>query len=145
MTLLHKIQQDLLSCRKEGTNKKKISLLTTLYSESANVGLNDKKRETTDAEVISVIKKFIKSLDECINAGAKQSKDISSYIEEKVILETYLPSQLTEEQLTDCIEIFITANGNTSKADIMKYLKSAYSGKYDGRMAAAVVDTILSN
>lgn len=145
MTLLSTIQQDLLSCRKEGTNKKKISLLTTLYSESANVGLNDKKRESTNSEVITVIKKFIKSLDECIEAGKKQSKDISSYLEEKEILEKYLPAQLTEEQLKDCIEVFITGNGSTSKADIMKYLKSAFSGKYDGRMASSVVDAMLSH
>ena len=85
MTLLSKIRADLFTLRKEGESKNAISLLTTLYSEAANVGLNDFKRETTDAEVIAVIKKFIKNIDECINVGSNKGVDISQYEKEKVI------------------------------------------------------------
>lgn len=139
MSLISKIQNDLLSERKAGTNKLKISLLTTLYSEASIIGFNDKKRETTDVETIAVIKKFIKNIDECLTHAANQE----SYLVEKEILSEYLPKQMNEAELKTAIDVYICGCGDVNKSQIMKYLKSSFNGRYDGKLAAQVVDSIL--
>ena len=140
MTLLSKIKNDLFTLRKQGTAKVSISLLTTLYSEAANVGLNDGKRESTDAEVSAVIKKFIKNLDECITVGTSKGLDISRYTTEKAILEVYMPKQLTPVE----IEAFIIPHvRDGGKPAAMKALKETYAGQYDGKVAATVVDNLI--
>lgn len=140
MTLLSKIKNDLFTLRKEGTAKVAINLLTTLYSESANVGLNDGKRESSDAEVIAVIKKFIKNLNECIDVGTTKNIDVSLYDTEKAILEVYLPKQLSEQEIEDFVSDYARNGG---KPLAMKALKETYAGQYDGKMASTIIDNLI--
>jgi uncharacterized protein YqeY len=140
MTLLSTIKSDLFSHRKEGTNKLAISLLTTLYSEAANVGLNDGKRESTDPEVSAVLKKFVKNLNECIDAGKTKGVDISSYEAEKEILEKYIPKQLSPAEIEAFVIEYVKDGG---KPAAMKALKEKYAGQYDGKIAATVVDNLI--
>lgn len=141
--MLTKIKTDLFTKRKEGTDKAAISLLTTLYSEAANVGLNDGKRQSTDGEVLAVIKKFVKNINECITAGEGKGVDVSSYQFEKTILEAYLPKQLTEAEIEAFVINQVSDGGN--KGLIMKALKSQYDGQYDGKLAAQIIDKVLAN
>jgi len=136
--LINKIKEDLTTLRKEATDKQAISLLTTLYSEAANIGFNDGKRLSTDDEVIKVIKKFIKDIDICL----QHTDNKESYLSEKAILEKYLPKQLSESELKEVILVFVTSMGTPTKAEIMKYLKSAYNGKYDGKTASNIIDVL---
>jgi uncharacterized protein YqeY len=117
-----------------------INLLTTLYSEAANVGLNDGKRESTDAEVISVIRKFIKNLNECISVGITKHVDVSKYEAERDILNAYLPQQLTEMEIEAFVIPFVREGG---KPSAMKALKETYAGQYDGKVASTVVDNLI--
>lgn len=138
MSLLGTIKADLFAKRKEAIDKVSISLLTTLYSEAANVGLNDGKRESTDSEVIAIVKKFTKNLDECINVGQQKGVDIYGYQLEKDIISVYVPAQLTEEQLE--IIIIAQVQDGYKKGEIMKFLKGNYDGQYDGKLAATIID-----
>lgn len=140
MELLLKIKTDLFGLRKAGTDKLSINLLTTLYSEAANVGLNDGKRESTDAEVISVIRKFIKNLNECISVGITKQVDVSKYEAERDILNAYLPQQLTEMEIEAFVIPFVREGG---KPSAMKALKETYAGQYDGKVASTVVDNLI--
>jgi uncharacterized protein YqeY len=139
MELLLKIKTDLFGLRKAGTDKLSINLLTTLYSEAANVGLNDGKRESTDAEV-SVIRKFIKNLNECISVGITKQVDVSKYEAERDILNAYLPQQLTEMEIEAFVIPFVREGG---KPSAMKALKETYAGQYDGKVASTVVDNLI--
>jgi uncharacterized protein YqeY len=139
MELLLKIKTDLFGLRKAGTDKLSINLLTTLYSEAANVGLNDGKRESTDAEV-SVIRKFIKNLNECISVGITKQVDVSKYEAERDILNAYLPQQLTEMEIEAFVIPFVREGG---KPSVMKALKETYAGQYDGKVASTVVDNLI--
>ena len=140
MLLLEKIKQDLFSARKSNINKLEIALLNTLYSEVANVGFNDGKRETTDAEALKVIQKFDKNLNECIDASKRLGQDYSKYTEERHILSAYLPKQLSEDQIADIVRPYVISGG---KPSAMQALKNNYAGQYDGRQAATIVDQII--
>ena len=144
MSLIDQIKADQLSARKgqfnvDGTFDNKIvaSILTTLIGEVGTVAKNDGREQATDEEVIVFIKKFIKNLEETIkivSEGSGFGIDINQQRQELEVLVTYLPKQLTEEEL-----VALKASTNpANKGEWMKFLKENYAGRYDGKMASAV-------
>lgn len=148
MTLIERLRADQLAARKarEGI---KSSLLTTLIGEAAMIGKNNGNRESTDSEVQAVIKKFVKNLDETIqrlfDAGFEGGQIMISQAEKDILL-SYLPKQMTEDELRDVVTGLKSELGVLDvkgKGLIMKTLKERFDGQYDGKMAALVVDAAL--
>ena len=140
MTLLQKIKADQLEARKTGS-KESASLLTTLYSEASLVGFNDHKRESTDAEVIATIKKFLKNINLCLQSCTDSQRE--HYLFEKSLLESYLPQQITGEELRTVMLMYVEQNGGIKeKSVIMRNLKAQFAGRYDGNEAAKMFDEI---
>ena len=136
---LQQIREDQLEARKS-RDKLKATLLTTLIGEAQMVGKNAGNRDTTDAEVVQVVKKFIKNIDESLEYYSGETKE--EKLSEKKLLEIYLPRQLTEEQLTTIIfDIFNKLNITELKQMglVMKELKTNYEGQFDGRLASTIV------
>lgn len=133
--LLKKIKADQLAARivKDGI---KTALLTTLIGDAEMVGKNA-GRETTDDEVVAVIKKFLKNnleFQKHVPEG-----DIGLFTEQ-TILESYLPQQLTEINLQMIIfKEFGDIELKSKKGVIMKFLKENYAGQYDGAVASKVI------
>ena len=118
-------------------------LLTTLMGEAAMVGKNA-GRETTDAEVVAVVKKFIKNIDEtltAVGAAAASAATLAAsatLLTERAILEQFLPLQLTELELQNLAE------KHTAMPEFMKFLKENHAGQYDGKMASAVAKKVFN-
>lgn len=147
MTLLNQIKTDSLNARK-AKDGIKATLLTTLYSEAANVGKNDGNRETSDAEVVAVVKKFLKGVNETLDALKYSSNDqVKTACIEKEILESYMPVQLTELDLQKIVGTMAQALPERSPKQmgvLMKQLKEQYEGRYDGALASKVIKAVLA-
>lgn len=74
------------------------NLLSTLVAEAVMVGKNDGNRETTDAETVAMIKKFLKNVNETLTLMEEVGKDKTQVLREKEILESLLPKQLDEAE-----------------------------------------------
>jgi uncharacterized protein YqeY len=109
--------------------------MTTLLGESAIVGKNA-NRETTDQEVVAVVKKFIKNIDETIEALASRNQTTTSFVAERDVLEKFLPRQLSEGSLREI------ALHHENMPQFMKHLKDNYAGQYDGKLASTVAKSI---
>lgn len=154
MSLLNDIKAKQLELRKAQMADKidrdtEISLLTTLYSEACMPGKAD-QRESTDAEVIAVIKKFVKNNDECMaSAGDRRDSDWCDRLSvEREILDMFLPKQLTATELTEIVSGFVAANGIANPKGtglVMSMLKEQYAGLYDGKLASDIVKNVLTN
>ena len=131
--LMEQIKAKQIAARKSGSAD--ASLLTTLLGEAAMVGKNA-GRETTDAEVVAVVKKFVKNIDETINALTMYNKDATAFLNERGVLEQFLPLQLTELALQHI------AKGQESMPAFMKFLKENHAGQYDGKLASTVAKSI---
>lgn len=148
MSLLEKIKADSLTARKE-RNSKKSALLTTLYSEANIIGINDGHRDTTDAEVVQVVKKFIKGIDETLNAPGRsitleaEGHKFDIYAE-KGWLQAYLPTQMGEDELRKIIKNMAIDNPDISMGTVMSGLKQAYAGQYDGQLASKIAKELLN-
>jgi uncharacterized protein len=133
MTLMNKIKTEQIEARKAGLPI--ASLYTTLLGEAAMVGKNA-GRDTTDAEVVAVVKKFIKNVDETVNALTTRNQDASAFLMERTVLEKFLPMQLSEDALRE------VAKSQPNMPAFMKHLKENFAGKYDGKLASTVAKQI---
>lgn len=145
MSLIQEIKQNQLIARKA----KQISearLLTTLLGEAAMVGKTAGNRESTDDEVVAVIKKFIKNNNEVMVVSESKSETYMNAIIETDILTQYLPTQMTEEELRLVIQKRIATLEEISPklmGKVMGWLKQNHNGQYDGKMASNIVKDLL--
>jgi uncharacterized protein YqeY len=94
----------------------KANLLSTLYAEIFTLSKSGK--ELTEEDEIRIIRKFIKNTDETL-AFDITSEAKEKLLAEKKILEAYLPSQLSKEEIEKIVGAMI-AEGKTIK-DIMPF------------------------
>ena len=147
--LLDTLKADQLTARKQ-KNEVATSLLTTLYSEAVNFGKNKANRPSTDDEVVSVIKKFIKSANENKDIYTKSNNvDRIQIIEQELaILNSYLPQGVTPEEVKAAILEIITQlnleKNPSSMGKIMKELKVRFGSTLDGAVASAIIKEILA-
>lgn len=143
--LLAKIKSDSLEARKARDSEKATSLVT-LYAEAARVGKDAGSRDSTDTEVIGVVRKFLKGVDDSL-AVLTNPEAIVKAQREKVLLSAYLPVQITGEALADAINAIVaTAPDKTAKGMgfVMNALKAVHGGSYDGNEASKLVKAALA-
>ena len=122
----------------------KASILSFLRSQFMNVRIEKKKDKLDDADVIPVIKKLIKQHQDSIEgfkAGNRQDL-VDKETRELEILRSYLPEELTPEQLKGIIEEVIAATGATSIKDmgkVMKEVTAKAAGRADGKLMSDLV------
>jgi uncharacterized protein YqeY len=131
--LIEKIRHDMQEAKK---NKEvlKANLLSILYSEIFTLSKSGK--ELTEDDEIKIIKKFIKNIDETLSLEITEEQKLK-LSSEKEILESYLPKQLSKEEIEKIVDEMIS-QGKVMK-DIMAYFKDNYAGKYDGRTVSETV------
>jgi len=140
MTLMQRIKDDQLQARKEKSWK--AMALTTLLGEAAMVGKSNGNRETTDAECVAVIKKFVKNMEET----AKHCGMDDHAAMEIDMLNDYLPQQMAGDGLTRVVQEIVWQLEVSSMKDmgrVMKELKEHYAGQYDGKEASNIIKELL--
>jgi uncharacterized protein YqeY len=133
MTLLERIRSDSLAARK--ARGAMATFLVTLLSEAYLPGKNA-GRESTDAEVQSVVEKFMKNAKSNMELGHGQAQI------EIAILQTYLPQQLSDASLRVTIEMFASEGKNMGQ--IMSELKASFPGAYDAKRASEIAKEVLT-
>lgn len=126
------------------------NLLTTLIGEAEMIGKNDGNRAPTDAEVLALIRKFVKNNVETITA---LNSDLDDYrvlllVQENKLLEKYLPKQLDSDELVSAVRSIIGELRATSSpanmGAVMKILKERFEGQYDGKAASMIIKVELA-
>tara|TARA_B100002051_G_scaffold259733_1_gene279537 strand:- start:81 stop:542 length:462 start_codon:yes stop_codon:yes gene_type:complete len=151
--LIEQIKQDLVSHIKSG-NKTKISitrlLIAALKDKEISLRNNQDFDELiTDSIVMEIINKMIKQRKIAAQTyeEANRADLAEKELEEALLLSHYLPSQLSEDQLTAKVEEIIKGVNAKSLRDmskVMKTIKENLSGKCDMQMASKLVKSKLS-
>ena len=145
MSIISDIKAASLTARKARETNKATSLIT-LFSEASMIGKNDGNRETSDPETISVIKKFIKNIDETLSRIDQGSQAAEALVSEKNLISTFLPKQLNEVEIKDILTEILNTNGFDSAqkpmGEMLKILKLKHEGQYDGALAAKIAKEI---
>jgi uncharacterized protein len=96
----------------------------------------DERIELADADVISVIEKMLKQRRDSITAYESANRIDLADIEkaEVVVLQTYLPKQMTEEEIAALLEQVVAdtdAAGMKDMGKVMAAIKPLVAGKAD--------------
>ncbi len=146
MALKEELLKDLKAAMKAKDNVKKQAV--TMVRAAILQIEKDTKKELGDAEIIDVISKQVKqrkdSLEEFIKA---EREDLVEQTKAELdILMTYMPKQLTKEELTVIVKEAISSTGAKTKKDmgkIMKEVMPKIKGKADGKSVNEVASSLL--
>ncbi len=145
--MFEKIQKDYIQAMKNKETLKK-SALNYLIAQIKNKKI-ELQRDPNDEEIISVIKKEVKSLNEAISFLEKANKpeELQEEKEKKLILESYLPATLDEEQTKTLIVTTISklniTDLKTQRGLLMKELMATHKAELDPALLNSLINTML--
>lgn len=115
--LRQKLQQDQTDALKAG-DRARLDTLRYLLSQVKNKEI-ETKRELTDEETIVVIRKNVKELKESLDSFQKGGRtDLAKTTEQQLaIVTTYLPQEISDQELEAEIKKVIEANKETAASD----------------------------
>ena len=118
-----------------------IKTLSTLIGAIDMVAKN-KQVEITNEIVFEAIVKMLKGVNETIPLVQDQNK-IEVLNNEKTLLESFMPKQMTEAELETAIAEITKTLDATNKAfvgQVMKALKAKFVNQYDSKIANALIN-----
>jgi uncharacterized protein YqeY len=143
-TLKDKVRADLNDARRE-RDKLRTTLLTTLLSEVRNREI-ELGREATDEEVQAVATSGIKRRRDAAEQfrAAGRGELAEKEEAEAVLLQGYLPPQLTEDEVRALVRDAVAA-GASDVGGVMKQVMPKAKGKFDGKELNRIVREVLGS
>lgn len=140
-TLKEKISKDYLEAFKSRDIVKK-NLLGVVKAEITTQEKNISIENLTNEDVSKILKKFVKNLVETISQSDNEEAKI-----ELTILESYLPKQMSEEEIRTEVEIAINEVAAKLPSDmgkVMTQFNQKFSGKADNKIVSVIVRELLT-
>jgi uncharacterized protein YqeY len=150
MTLSQRIDSDLKEAMR-AKDAAKLGVLRMLKS-AMKYGAIEKSgadAELSDADAVQVIRKQAKQRQDSIDSFEKGGRPelVAKEKAELVILNSYLPQQMSADELAKVVRQTIVEVGATSKAQmgaVMKALQAKVAGRADGKALSVEVQKQLS-
>lgn len=147
MTLENRLKDDIKTALKTG-QKEKLNTLRTVFSQVKDEWIK-KRQELTDQDVIAVLTRAVKSRKDSIEMYKKGKREdlVEKETAELELILSYLPEQLSEEEIKQEIKMIIDSAGVTDLKDIGKIMGPAMAklkGKADGKVVQLIARSLLS-
>ena len=129
------IKNDMIKAWKAGELQVK-SVLSLLLGKIKNKCIDNKVEELPDADVLALIQKFLKELEDERDSFVKvrRAEKIDELTFQINVVQDYLPKQLSEDE----IRIEISKLDDKSMKAIMTYFKNNYSGQVDMSLVSKI-------
>ena len=110
----------------------------------------DKNKELSDSEIIQILKKALKRNQDSYEQFTKAGREdlASKEKEEILIIQNYLPEEMTEEEIIKIIQETITSIGATSMKDMGKVIgmiKKNHGDNADMSLVSKHVKSLLNS
>ncbi len=143
MSLVERLNSDMKQAMKD-KDKDKLSVIRMMKASLQNEGIKLGKQELSEDEELTVLSRELKqrkdSLQEFDKAGRQDLTD--KLHAEIAIVESYMPKQLSGEELDALVTEAIAQTNATSKADmgkVMSAIMPKVKGKADGSLVNKLV------
>ena len=146
MSLKGQITEDMKSAMKAG-EKDRLKVVRLIRAAIKQIEV-DTREELDDAAVLAVLTKMVKQRRDSVEQFAKGDREDLAAIEraEIVVIEDYLPEQLSADDLAAMVDEVIQATGAEGIRDmgkVMGQIKAKASGRADmGAVSATVKDCL---
>lgn len=116
-------------------------LLCAIQYEEIQAGVND----LDPAGIITVLKREVKKKQEEIDFAkqAARAEAIDRAQKDLVVLEAFLPKQMSAADLEGHIKSFTVSTPGANMGSIMKFLKEKFDGQYDGKLASDLAKKLI--
>lgn len=147
MTLLEQLTEDYKNAMRNHEETKKL-IINYVLAQVKNKKI-ELQKDPEDADVVAILKKEIKALNEAIEYLVKAEKveDLEIEKQKKLILEAYLPATMSREQTTELVEKLMGDLGITDLAKqrgmLMKELMANYKSQVDGSLINEIINDSL--
>ena len=141
--------QDEIKAAMKARDKNRLSILRQVHGEIKNIEVNE-RREITDEDVDAMLKRTIKQTKETLDGSIKAGNDqerTDRLTEQVEILESYLPKQVSGEELIALIEEVLAETGAATKKEmgkVMGTLTQKTGGNFDKAQAAKELQSRLA-
>jgi uncharacterized protein YqeY len=145
-SLKNQITEDMKSAMKAG-EKDRLKVVRLILAAIKQVEV-DKRIELDDAAILSVLDKMVKQRRDSVEQFENGNREDLAAIEraEIEVLETYLPEQLSADELAAMVDEVIAATGAESMRDmgkVMGQIKAKAAGRADmGAVSATVKERL---
>jgi uncharacterized protein YqeY len=142
MSLKGQITEDMKSAMKAG-DKDRLKVVRLILAAIKQIEV-DTREELDEAAVLAVLTKMVKQRRDSVEQFEKGDREDLAAIEraEILVIETYLPEQLSADELTALVDEAIRASGAESIRDmgkVMGQIKAKASGRADMGAVSATV------
>ena len=147
MSLKQQLQSDLKQAIRDGDTGRKSAIRLALTAiTNAEV---KKQRELDDTEILALLSREAKQRRESVEEYRKAGRvDLVAQEEAELqILLSYMPAQMSRDEIVDRAREVIAEVGATSPAQmgaVMRRLMPALRGRADGRVVSEIVRDLLS-
>ncbi len=147
MALVSQISSDLKTALKSG-DRERVGVLRMVSAALENERFSE-KGELSDDKIVAVLRREVKKRVDAAEGFRKGDREEQACTEEreKAIIEQYLPSDFSDEELERIVRDAIQETGMTSVKDfgrIMGSVMSRVAGRADGTRVRIMVEKILS-
>ncbi len=142
MSLKGQITEDMKSALKAG-DKDRLKTVRLILAAIKQIEV-DTREELDDAAVLTVLTKMVKQRRDSVDQFEKGNREDLAAIEraEIAVLDEYLPTQLSQEELTKLVDDVIQATGAEGIRDmgkVMGQIKAKAAGRADMSAVGATV------
>jgi uncharacterized protein YqeY len=146
MSLSEKLSSDMKSAMKSKETVK-LSVIRMVRSEVKNREI-DKGESLTDDEIMALLNSFMKKGRDSFEQFTKGGREelAAKEKEEIEIIQSYLPEQLSEDEVTALVKETISETGAGGPKDfgvVMKTVMAKTKGKADGKVVSGLVKKLL--
>jgi len=134
------IRKDFIGAVK-ARDKQRSSALRNLEAALKNMEV-DTRKELTDEDVVKVLRSELKKRQEAIELYKRGNRQdlVDAEQFEATLIETYLPAQMSREEIGKTVETVIASLGGTPNfGQVMQAAMRELAGKADGKLVAEVV------
>jgi hypothetical protein len=142
MSISERLSDDFKEALKKG-DKRKVSILRVIRAAIKNKEI-EKGDSLKDEEIFVVLRSFVKRAKESIEQFSKGEREdlVKKEEEELEIIQSYLPKELTEDEIRRLVKDTIDEVGAKGPKDIGKVMKTIMSkvkGQVDGKFVNELV------
>jgi len=123
----------------------RIDTIRAVLSEIQYEEMQKSVDEISPADCLSIVQREVKKRHEAIQFAeqANRPEAKAQLLTEIAVLESFLPKQLSTEELERMINEMKGANPSLSLPLVMKHLKDNFAGQYDGKSASEAAKRVL--
>jgi uncharacterized protein YqeY len=150
MPLKDQLQSDLTDAMRAKDDIRRSTLRMALTAITNEEVSGKVARELSDDDVLKVLSRELKKRKEAATAftDAGQSERAATELAEARVIESYLPAQLSDDEVADIVAAVIAetgASGPGAMGQVMKGVQPRVAGRADGGRVAAEVKRQLAS